>query len=129
MKTYSQFIKAGASELLRGIAYDMAIIYDEMGCAANCKSLWDDAKRIEKRFGLMGSTGAMLQRFEDNATFNKAVRKIQAVNGLFEPCEIDRMSKSSAQGKLRDLLRTYGRLSFCERFGNEAFNTALNLTT
>lgn len=123
----ASFIRAGAVELLRGIAWDMAIIYREKGLSANCKMLWDDAKRIEDRFKLKGFTSFELATLEFRAKFNLAVWKIQRINALFELTEIERVSRSSAQDDLRDIINTLGQAAMSERIGANSYQTATKL--
>lgn len=127
--TATTFLRCGAREILNGIAYDLAIIYDShqfMAGQCDTSSLWNDARRIEKRFKLTGYTSAKCDRYSDVAKLNRAMRKIKSVNSLFEPCEIDRMCKASALSTLRDMVNSMGRLSFCERFGTDAYKEAIS---
>ena len=123
--TVKSFLRAGALELLRGMAWDLALIYQ----AGNNPpaAFWDDAKRIEKRFQLCGYTSREVNRLDNLAKYNSSVRKICVVNSLFEPQEIDRIGRDVARQNLRDLLRIYYGETFSENFGHGARAVALSL--
>lgn len=116
--TAKTFLRAGALELLRGMAWDIALIYQ--AGKIPLPQFWQDAKRIEKRFQLCGYTSREVSRLDNLAKFNSSVRKIRAVNSLFEPQEIDRITRDVARQDLRDLLRIYYGETFDENFGHGA---------
>ena len=123
--TAKSFLRAGALELLRGMAWDLALIYQ--AGKIPLPQFWQDAKRIEKRFQLCGYTSREVNRLDNLAKFNSSVRKIRAVNSMFEPQEIDRIGRAVARQNLRDLLRIYYGQTFNENFGHGARQLALSL--